>query len=256
MEARGTPGFLKPFSRDRIEDLSKGKAYSLRVINGREIRVPRADLFEVQREIKLNLEKVYTPRQSVHGYVKGRSVRTALEPHTGKAHVIHVDIKRFFHSIGIKAISDTVRPWFPREHLLIAELCTAVIGQTRACPQGAPTSPIVSNLVFDKVDASIEALCASIGYVYTRYSDNMLFSPMGNRWRSKALIERLESLLAKNGFSINHEKTRVMRCHQRQKALGGTVNTKVSPSKELKEAAKTSKPHLAAARIYDPCFEP
>ncbi len=103
---------------------------------------------------------------------------------------------------------------------LLANLCC----QRGRLPQGAPTSPMLSNIVFYPLDKRIEAYCRYNGIAYTRYSDDMTFS---GDFDVSLLLKTLRFILQDGGFALNDDKTRVLRRGQRQSITGIVANKKL-----------------------------
>ena len=187
-----------------------------------------------------------------HGFVPGRSILSNAARHAGRAVVVNMDLEDFFPSIGFKR----VRSVFQRHGYsgaaatVFALLCTECPrkqvdyhGQTyevatgpRGLPQGAPTSPGLSNQVARKLDKRLGGLAAKLGLTYTRYADDLSFSG-GEDFEERVgyLMARVRHLAKEEGFAVNEKKTRVMRRNAAQRVTGLVVNDKPSiRKKELK----------------------
>ncbi|MEM9073990.1 MAG: reverse transcriptase family protein [Myxococcota bacterium] len=216
----------------------------------REICAPRGTLRRVQRRIYETILKDLRVHPAAHGFVPGRSVLTNAEPHRRKAIVVKLDLVDFFPtihywrvvglfaSLGYEVIRG--RFGFKDEHrsvaATLARLCTftpqpSQIGEGWA-PQGAPTSPAISNLVCRRLDARLSGLAARVGGVYTRYADDLTFSfdtaPEGGLGRFRWWADEI---LHQEGFVANHGKFRVLRASQRQRVTGLVVNDRVGISR-------------------------
>jgi retron-type reverse transcriptase len=103
----------------------------------------------------------------------------------------------------------------------------------RALPQGAPTSPALSNQVARKLDQRLHGVCEKLGWTYTRYADDLTFSaPAGKREHIPWLLARVRHIAQDEGFAINPKKTRVQRAARRQEVTGVVVNSKPSLARE------------------------
>lgn len=102
-------------------------------------------------------------------------------------------------------------------------------------PQGAPTSPFISNLIFNIVDMHIIKLAKRYKLDYTRYADDMTFSTNNKRFIKdyKEFIKKITKILEKNGFAINEKKTRLEYFSLRQEVTGITVNDKLNASRNF-----------------------
>jgi hypothetical protein len=98
----------------------------------------------------------------------------------------------------------------------------------RRLPQGAPTSPAVTNLICLRLDRRLSGLAAKLGFTYTRYADDMTFSASGEAARlTGTLLKAVGEIVAAEGFTVHPDKTRIMRRHRRQEVTGLTVNERV-----------------------------
>lgn len=230
-----------------IEEISKNTAnfYNKFTIPKRDgsrrtINAPCPDLKRIQKKI---LHKIlYGARASTcsHGFMNGKGIKTNALQHVGKEVVVKMDLSHFFDTIN----KDMVRAAFA-EHLdkrdcfikcfnLISDLCT-LNGFT---PQGAPTSPTLSNIVFKNIDFSLKGLATQRCSTYTRYADDLTFSSDDKKLPS--IIPIVTSIVNKHGFRINTKKTGVFRKGGRQPVTGITVNQipSVPRDKRMKFRAK------------------
>ena len=208
----------------------------------REISAPKKQLRWVQRQI---LDKVLAPvpaHESAHGFIPGRSTVTNAQPHLGSALLLKFDLTDFFPTIhyyrvvGLFAslgyfVGDTrfgSADDFKQVAPTLARLCCYTPDATRwgeaLLPQGAPTSPAISNLVCRRLDARLDGLAKRKGGVYTRYADDLTFSfktkdvDLGRfRWW-------VDQICHQEGFFVNQRKFRVIRASQRQVVTGIVVN--------------------------------
>src|SRR5207247_928281 len=99
-----------------------------------------------------------------------------------------------------------------------AETLANLVTFRRRLPQGAPTSPKISDLVARPLDRRLRRLAKEQRWFYSRYADDLCFS--SRRFLSRAalntFIEQVRSVLGANGFKVNDAKTRVMRHYRRQ----------------------------------------
>ena len=189
----------------------------------RQLYVPEPRLKRYQQLIHQQiLTALPVCNQCATAYVKGANLRDAALPHLGKPLVVKLDIHDFYGSIRFKTVYERVfgEDRFPKKvGMILANLCCC----EGALPQGAPTSPAISNIVMAPLDEAILAYCRPRGIAYTRYSDDMTFS---GDFDEKVLISTVKQLLLKDGFRINRGKTQVIRQGQRQIVNGVVVNEK------------------------------
>ena len=144
----------------RRGDRTQYRRFEIRKRSGgvRAIAAPPAALAVLQSKLNHALQLAYRQKRSAHGFIRGRSILTNADPHVGKRWVLNVDIKDFFPSINFGRVRGVLmaRPYSmpAKAATIIAQLCT----DDNQLPQGAPTSPILSNLVCAKLDGDLEAL--------------------------------------------------------------------------------------------------
>lgn len=201
----------------------------------RTIAAPRADLKAVQRRLAVVLGEVYVPRDSAHGFVRERSIATNARVHVRKRHVLNVDLKDFFGSIHIgRVIGLFRRLGVPdRGASILARLCT----HKGVLPQGAPTSPVLSNMICFKLDRQLQRLAKDFGAYYTRYADDITFSRRRSMLPPEIAFmddgrakvgEFLERRILANGFTINREKVWLYDNRHRQVVTGVVVNSRTN----------------------------
>ncbi len=216
----------------------------------RRIEAPSEKLKALQRQVLSRILERLTLRACATGFIRGRSIVDNARPHVGQGEVINIDLADFFTSISVERVQQTfaAHGWNSEAATILARICTS----DGHLPQGAPTSPALSNLVCRRLDARLSALAARAGGQYTRYADDLTFSFPGfgrNKRRrqpraraageparrprphgpSRALLKKIAGILADEGFQIQRKKrVRVQRAHQRQTATGLVVNQKLN----------------------------
>ncbi len=201
----------------------------------RTIKVPCRRLKAIQRRLSDALYTVHEPRASAHGFLKGRSVVTNAGRHLHKSYVFNIDLEGYFDSIHrgrVKGLFAAPPFRFPSNvATVLAQICCF----DDTLPQGAPTSPIVANMVSRKLDRQLEELARTCKATYTRYADDLTFSFNCSRSRlPRAVVDTadgtvlpgrvLTRLVEDNGFKINYSKVRLAGSSQRKAVTGVTVN--------------------------------
>ena len=170
-----------------------------------------------------------------HAYRAGLSIVTNAQAHVGKMYVANVDIKDFFPSIQWEAVAKTLRA-----HGCGPKLASAVARLTslrNGLPQGAPTSPVLSNVYLLDIDASISRYCEKRKLVYTRYADDITISG-DEREYILAAIDELRGHLAEKRLILNEKKTRIASRSGQQKVTGVVVNVKAQPPREYRRRVR------------------
>ncbi|MGV2875894.1 retron Ec67 family RNA-directed DNA polymerase/endonuclease [Macrococcus capreoli] len=220
-------------------------SFSIPKKNGEEriIHAPNEQLKFVQKKIQQLLQirndEIYNTlnveNKIVHGFVPEKNIITNARIHRNKKTVINIDIEDFFQSIHF----GRVRGFFEKDKYFGLSKEVALIIAQLTCykghlPQGAPTSPIISNLIAKILDLRILRICKKYKLDYTRYADDMTFSTNEDFTSKKLekLLSNLEKVLNDSGFKINTEKTRIQRNNLRQDVTGITVNEKLNVNKD------------------------
>jgi RNA-directed DNA polymerase len=204
----------------------------------RQIEAPPVALKILQEKLNRVFSLVYRPKPSVHGYVSRRSILTNANLHLGKRWVLNIDLEDFFPSIHLGRIRGALMsrgyslPASPAT--VLAQLCTTFDGKL---PQGAPTSPILSNIICSRLDGQMMALARRYGLTYSRYCDDISLSarqplfPIDiaravGGWTGDNVIlgAALRDVIDSNKFAINPTKSRLQSKECRQAVTGITVN--------------------------------
>ncbi|MFN8475509.1 MAG: reverse transcriptase domain-containing protein, partial [Anaerolineae bacterium] len=206
----------------------------------REIWAPSPSLKILQQKLNYILALVYEPKASVHGYVLNKSILTNARVHTRKRYVLNIDLKDFFPSINFGRVRGifTAPPYNLNTDVatVLAQICCVTDSNLDRAylPQGAPTSPIISNMICAKLDSQLRKLAESNKCDYTRYADDLTFSTTRPRFpaalaqtNESGIVELgdpLKAIIESNGFEINLAKVRLQTRYQRQEVTGLTTN--------------------------------
>lgn len=208
------------------------RAVTVRKKNGsvRHLFAPSDGLRALQVRILRRILQQLPVSKYATAYVPGSTLRANAAPHVGKRYLLKLDITDFFGSIRFGQVYSAAfhTRYFPKQ---IGVLFTALCCREEVLPQGAPTSPALSNLVMRNFDDNIGRWCAAHGIAYTRYCDDMTFSSNQPLY---AVYQKAKSMLHEMGFVLNERKTRFVTDTARQSVTGLTVNEKVSVSAEYK----------------------
>lgn len=206
----------------------------------RQILTPTSSLKIIQFKLNQVLQSVYQPKPSVHGFIHGRSIVTNAEAHMQhkkRRYILNIDLEDFFPSINFGRVRGMfmANPYHQPEKVatILAQICCVA----NMLPQGAPTSPVVSNMICSKMDTQLQHLARETNSFYTRYVDDISFSTsLPNLPKSLAVIRKQETgeilevgkhlrhIVEKNGFRLNPDKVRLHTPERRQEITGLTVN--------------------------------
>jgi RNA-directed DNA polymerase len=204
----------------------------------RMISAPNPSLKEIQRSLSKYLYTVYRTRNPVHGFALGRSIATNGDVHLDKRYILKIDLTDFFDTIHIGRVIGLFEKVFHFNKdvaILLAQICC----RTGSLPQGAPTSPVLSNLICWNLDNELRRVAMTHRCSYTRYADDITFSTNQARFpKDLATIAEIDGVaavtvgaaitgvVAASGFTINESKVRLLTKTQRQEVTGVVVNVK------------------------------
>ena len=190
----------------------------------RNLSVPDEILKYIQRQISEVLLIHMPVSRYAKAYRFGSSTLRNAKHHVGKQVILKLDILHFFDSIRYSTVKNKV---FPAE--IYAEplriLLTMLCYHKDALPQGAPSSPAITNIILYEFDELIGQWCRERGIAYTRYCDDMTFS---GDFEPVEVIRLVRAELKTLGFLLNEQKTKIQRPSQQQSVTGIVVNEKLS----------------------------
>ncbi len=215
----------------------------------RPIWAPLPTLKAAQRWVLRNITEKLPVHGAAHGFLPGRSILSNAVNHVDSKVVLKMDIQNFFPTVTFPRVKGVFRRAGYREQIatLLALICTEspreVVDQQgktyyvalgpRCLPQGAPTSPSLTNTLCLKMDRRLSGLATALGWRYTRYADDLTFSLSADSKtddpRMGSLLGGVHRIVRGEGFRIHPEKTRVARSGARQQVTGLVVNGVESP---------------------------
>lgn len=219
-----------PYKKDEIPK----KSGNLRIIH-----TPIPSLKIIQRRLNQILCCLYKAKPSTHGFTPGKSIITNAKAHIQQQCILNLDLEDFFSSINFGRVRGLfiAKPYECTEEIatVIAQICC----YKNRLPQGAPTSPIISNMICARLDSNLQKLAKKYQCVYTRYADDITFSTSRSKMSHKlayfldgtgqlTIGHELKTVISANGFSINISKTRIRFKCSRQEVTGITVNEKLN----------------------------
>ena len=200
----------------------------------RQISAPTSPIKVIQRKLKQVLEAVYKPKPSTHGFVSERSIVTNARPHKKRRYVLNIDLENYFSTIHFGRVRGMFmgNPYNLNNEVatILAQICC----HKGVLPQGAPTSPIISNMICARLDAKLQQLAKGHQCTYSRYADDITLSTNRSKFPSALaslsdigqieIGNELSAVIQENGFQANPKKTRLQVKQQRQEVTGLTVN--------------------------------
>ncbi|QKP72473.1 retron Ec67 family RNA-directed DNA polymerase/endonuclease [Bacillus amyloliquefaciens] len=202
----------------------------------RNIKAPLEELKDIQRKLAEALYKHKKKKQGrknklSHAFEKNKSIITNAEIHRNKRLVLNIDLENFFESFHF----GRVRGFFTKNKNFLLPIEVATIIAQLSCyegklPQGAPTSPIISNLICGILDYRLLKITKKYKLNYTRYADDLTFSTNDKNFLNvqTKFYEEISNELIQAGFKINEKKTRLQYKDSRQTVTGLVVNSKIN----------------------------
>lgn len=206
----------------------------------REIAVPPDVLKNMQRKLAAALLDLHPAKPSAHGFLRDRSVVSNATRHEGQRVVGNLDLLNFFSSIHLGRVTRALQqpPYSlgAPAALVVGQLCCDEMG---ILPTGAPSSPILSNIISRNLDEQLQQIARKHGCRYTRYADDITISTSRPALPSELIYldplhgramvgPLLESAIASSGFTVNPDKVRIARIERKQEVTGLTTNERVN----------------------------
>ena len=196
----------------------------------REISSPNGKLKNVQKIILENILQNIPISEFATAYHRGAKLADNASPHIGKKYLLKLDLSDFFGHIRFDRVYASAfnSNYFPKQ---IGTMLTTLCCLDDTLPQGAPTSPALSNIVMKNFDNNFGAWCKAHNLCYTRYCDDITVSSDTSLYsafnKAKAWLENME-------FEINESKTHFVSNANRMTVTGLTVNEKVNITSDYK----------------------
>jgi len=231
----------------------------------RTIHAPHQDVKQLQEVLNYILQCVYEPHPAATGFVIGKSIVDNAKLHIDKKYVYNLDLKDFFPSIDkfrvygrLLVAPFHLKPKKEGKYIanMIASISCANLEVLReidsksttlersVLPQGAPTSPTLSNAICERLDIQLAGVAKRFALVYSRYADDITFSSNHNAHEySKGKFERIfekdttfdkevRRIITAQNFRINESKVRLQTSGYKQEVTGLIVNEKLNVSRK------------------------
>lgn len=232
----------------------------------REIAAPNSDLKSIQKKLAFLLqryrhsiweEKGLSPNIA-HAFEKKKGIITNARIHRNKRYVVNIDLVDFFGSIHLGRV---IGYFEKNENFKVSHEVATVMAQL-CChkgklPQGAPTSPIVSNLICEILDFKLLQIAKKYRLDYTRYADDLTFSTNETTFLEKyeLFYNSVSGAIHHAGFEINTKKTRVLYRDSRQTVTGLVVNKKLSVDHRYYKDTRAMANQLYTTGAFQICGE-
>lgn len=204
----------------------------------RIIYAPSSSIKYYQRSIANALMDSVSMKSCVHGFAREKSIKTNALVHKNKKYVINIDLNDFFPSIHFGRVLGIFSGYPFNFNAEVATVLAQICTFEGKLPQGAPSSPIISNLVCRSLDNQLLDFAKKHKLSYTRYADDITFSTNMKKFPEGigqvaadgilTLSEELSEIIESNDFRINSSKVRCFSKNGRQEVTGLVVNRKVN----------------------------
>ena len=220
----------------------------------RNIFAPEENLKNIQRKLSIIFTNNYFNPSFVHGFCKNKNIVTNANMHLKRSHVLNIDLKNFFPSIKKEKIFQLLTGERFQMVPDVAHIITSLCCLNGELPQGAPTSPSLSNFICENLDKDLDDMAKRNDAIYSRYCDDITFSFLEKndqlpkeilelkKYRKKIIISLSKPLLDcihKSGFEINDEKVRIGHRPNRQEVTGLTINEFVNVQRKYVRQVKS-----------------
>jgi len=231
-------------TKEEIEDIINNKSsyytsYPIKKRSGspRYIDAPFGKLKSLQNSILYNILYKFSSHPIAHGFVKNRSPITNARQHVGAKIIVSVDLKNFFNSITQQVVADNLKRILNKQQVIKFKnedeeigFLSEILTYKGRVPQGAPTSPIISNIVCHGLDKSLNQLQIKQKCIISRYADDISIS--SNKIMAIGEVIRTVAGTAKGfGFRLNSKKTKIKKQSRRMVVTGIVVNKKININK-------------------------
>jgi retron-type reverse transcriptase len=228
----------------------------------RTIAQPAREVKALQYWVMNNVLNKFEVHPTAMGYRKGRSIAHNARPHTRGRFLLKMDFKDFFPSLKARDFRNFLKkhgPDFDKE--TVQALCRILFWRPKGTQDlclsiGAPTSPLLSNILMFEFDRRVFTVCSEHGVAYTRYADDLSFSTAKSSDPLAAVEEAVHEIcrrLRSPSLTLNLKKTvRVSkRDSRRMTGLVLTNDRKVSLGRDMKRKIRAWVHHSVTDRLSE-----
>lgn len=219
----------------KIPDAKKYLEFEIQKRNGgkRKICAPNSGIKYIQRILSQILLQIYPVKSCVHGFVREKGITSNSSKHINKKFLINIDLENFFPSINFGRVRGIFKSHPFNFNNIISTVLAQICCFNGTLPQGAPTSPIMSNYVCRKLDNRLMRFAKENRLTYSRYADDITFStnvyPLPKKFGiikdyKITLSKEITDIIERNDFKLNNSKIRYATKFNRQEVTGLVVN--------------------------------
>lgn len=234
----------------------------------RIISAPHRDLKYIQKWIYFNILSKYKISESCKGFISGLSIKDNAKVHEGASKILKVDLLKFFDTISEERVFGIFAKMGYAKNLSVtlARLCYCThnkeyweeysetdreilseLFENRpdVLPQGAPSSPMIANIVAKRMDERFEKLSIVLGFSYSRYADDLTFSIKGEAELPSLFL--IKKIIKEEGFFINPKKVKYIAKGKRQLVTGLSISNGIHVTKRYRKSIMR---HIHFCRKY------
>ena len=215
--------------------------FLIRKKNGgfRKINAPIKELKIIQKKLADILYNIYDFKECQQGFVRNRSIITNAKKHIDTNYLLNIDLKDFFDTINFGRVRGLFlgKPFYFNNE--VATILAKIVCNDNKLPQGAPTSPVISNMICYILDNNMEKYCNEYNCIYTRYADDITISTRSYKFPKQIakkdinnniiIGEKIIKIIEEeSGFIINRNKTKFSEKMKRQEVTGIVINEKIN----------------------------
>lgn len=218
----------------------------------RDLSIPNPELLSVQRRLNKSILRRLPKSAHAMGFVPFRSIAKHAARHASRRCVVRLDITDFFGTTSIERLRNTFHDYGWSDEVIEAVTRICSHPSKQGLPQGAATSPTLSNVVNLELDRRLAGLAKRFFGRYSRYADDITFSfslpfhrtqgPVGS------LLRCTRSILNDYGYVLNDQKTAIMGDSTRQMVTGLVVNDKASLPREVRRRIRAAEHRQSLSR--------
>lgn len=225
----------------------------------RRINAPNGQLKAIQRTLAKILTSMYIKRHAVYGFVQGCNHITNAKVHVHSRCLLNIDLQDYFTQFHFGRVVGTLTHPPYSMGMEAAKTVAQICCLNGTLPQGAPTSPILSNIISAPLDSALTRLAKKYRLMYTRYADDITLSSHEKKFPSELahleekgvqLGDELLEIFYKNNFKINREKITLHYSYRRQEVTGIVINKKINLKREYLKNMRSILHHCTVDGVY------
>lgn len=226
----------------------------------RLISAPQTPLIQVQNQLNIFLKAVYYSYKPAcaHGFIykptdinETHNIASNALPHVGKKFVMNIDLEDYFPSIKALRVRRLFKSKYFQFNDEVALTLALLLTRNGSLPAGAPTSPVLANLITMPLDRELMNYCSLNHINYTRYADDLTFST--NEFIDDITIAQIKAFIVKHKFTVNEKKFRIQSAMRQQKVTGLVVNQKVNVDRKYIKQIRAMLHHAKTVGLSAAC---